>query len=196
MSTLTLSTTWNAMFMGYAPIDFSAAVVKFYCGTLHNWTTSYVGTYMAVGLYKGEFLLGRNISLERIYSRDITAYISATATPPATTGIKRVVLGGNTLAADEPLSVSAGTPIWVVFGYYAGTGGTGTISPTLLSANYTDIGFSARRVNSYATFASSTSSLTSNAGEYFVGVPVAQTVVSPCLSITYYSSQAAAFIPE
>lgn len=188
-STFSLSTTWAAMFMGYAPITFGAAVVKFYCSTVHNWTTAYTGSYMEIGLYSGNFYTGRNAVLTRLYSRNLNTLISATASPAATPGIKRIVMGGTSLVAGEPTSVSAGTPIWIVFGYYSGTGGTGAVTPTLLGAGNRDIGLSSRRANSYTAFSSPTNSLSSDLGGYFTATPIGQTVVSPCLSITYYKDQ-------
>lgn len=188
-SAYSMSTTWGAQFMGYAPFTFSAAVVKFYLSTRHNWTTAYSGSYIEMGLYTGDYIMGSSARLYRFDSRSISAYVSATASPAATVGIKRVVLGGNTRTGGDPSTVLAGTPVWIMYGYYAGTGGTGAVTPQLLSAGNRDIGTSSRLCNSNLSFAAATSTMSGNLGRYVWVQPVAQTVAPSCLSITYYQDQ-------
>lgn len=184
-----MSTTWGAQFMGYAPFTFNTAVVKFYLSTRHNWTTAYSGSYIEMGLYTGDYLVGSSARLYRFDSKSIFSYVSATATPAATVGIKRVVLGGSTRTGGDPTNVSAGTPVWIVYGYYAGTGGTGAVTPQLLSAGNRNIGTSSHLCISNLTFAAATSALTSNIGRYVWVQSVGQTFVPPCLSVTYYQDQ-------
>jgi hypothetical protein len=188
-NTMTFSTTWSCSFMGYCPITAGAAVLKFYLSTPHDYATASTNAYMEAGLYTGEFNAGRATVLRRLWTVDLTSAISAKATPAATVGIKRVVIGGTGLPAGQPTTIAAGTPIWLVLGAYTGSGGTGLVAP-VISGSGNDVtlsGMHQANAGAYLVAPSTSTGYIFNTQIYSSGVFASK----PYVSLTFYSSQSA-----
>jgi hypothetical protein len=173
--------------MGYCPIKAGAAVLRFYLSTPYDYSSAPLSAYMEAALYTGEFNVGRATVLTRLWTTDLTSAISAKATPAATAGIKRVVLGGTGLPAGQPTTIAAGTPIWLVLGAYTGSGGAGLVAPVITGAgnDVTLSGVHQSNTGAYLVAPSTSTGYMFNTQIYSSGVFAAK----PYVNLTFYSSQ-------
>ena len=183
-----MGSQWYFQFMGYAPINFGCAVSKFYLRGIHSWATAYTGAYCEMGLYAGEFRLGRNTTLTRLATTDLFPTVS-TATEVGGNTNNRT--GRRNIVLTPSSTVAAGTPIWIALGYYAGTGGTGATAPTFFFYANGDVMLSAAQQITYFNFNTAGRSLSSPWGKYIVTQPHTSPGTSNWIcSLTYYESRA------
>lgn len=181
---VSLTTNWPFMYLGRTPITTGVVVVKAYLKTPLNYSTVYTGGYAEMAIYRGEHVIGGRVEGERLGYTDMTNTISAKATPAAIEGVKNFII------AITP-TVPPGTPLWLSYGVYSGTGGTGFVNPTFLHSNL----FAADALMSmkYALSARNYNSAGLNPGSavgYHVGCnpgSIGYSNYLPVFSVTFYT---------
>lgn len=184
----TMSSTWRAVFVGYAPITVGAISMNFHLKTPASYGASApTNYYMEIGLFKGlyNFQMSGVNTLSVLSTVNIQPIINST-THAATAGLKRIVFG-HTATPITGTTISVGTPLWIVFGYNA-TGGTSPVAPVLTGGGFDP---NASGILSNAQGASTLAlSNALGAGPHFPVISDSPTNNFPWFSLKYYTGRA------
>jgi len=187
-NSFTMSSTWRAVFVGYAPITVGAVSMNFHLKTPASYGASApTNYYMEIGLCKGlyNFQMSGANTLSVLSTVNIQPIINST-THSATAGLKRIVFG-HTATPITGTTISVGTPLWIVFGYNA-TGGTSPVAPVLTGGGFDP---NASGILSNAQGASTLAiSNTVGPGPHFPVIPDSPTNLFPWFSLRYYTGRA------
>jgi hypothetical protein len=183
----TMSSTWRAVFVGYAPITVGAVSMNFFLKTPASYTGAPSNYYMEIGLCKGlyNFQMSGVNTLSVLSTVNIQGIINST-TNGATAGLKRIVFG-HTASPITGTTISIGTPLWIVFGYNA-TGGTGVVAPILTGGGF-DPNASGILSSGHGASVLAISN-TVGPGANFPVIPDAPTNNFPWFSLKYYTGRA------